>query len=867
MGHTLAAMKPIADIASLRAARELAYEDFREHQIVGRLTKQLSKLSDELLISLWNSCDLNAEAALVAVGGFGRGALFPYSDIDILILLPADKQYFEEVLASRIEKFIAQCWDTGLEIGSSVRTVAECASEAEQDITVRTSLLESRLICGKKALFKEFESVYEKTLDPKSFFQAKLAEQIQRHYKYQDTPYSLEPNCKESPGGLRDLQVISWVSKAARLGNTFKDLSFTGLITQRELTELNRNQRFLETLRANLHLLAKRRQDVLVFDLQTPLAAAMGITEESSRLASEAIMRRYYWAAKAVSQLNDVLLQNIEALLFPQESKTTHAIAGEGNECFIERQGVLDITDPQLFQKHPEQILRTFLVFAQTANVKSLSATIFRALYNARQKMDSQWRKDPVNRALFMEILKEPEGVSRAFQLMNRTSVLGRYLPAFRRIVGQMQHDLFHVYTVDQHILMVLRNVRRFMVVEHTHEFPFCSSLIAHFEKPWLLVIAALFHDIAKGRGGDHSELGKADMRKFAKDHGLDKADTELLIWLVAEHLNMSQVAQKQDITDPDVVQAFAKKVGDERHLTALYLLTVADVRGTSPKVWNAWKGKLLEDLYRVTLRVLGGAKPDASSELAQHQEESRAMLRLNAIEDSAYDNLWKQLDVAFFLRQDAADIAWLTRHLFDRVDSETPVVRARLSPVGEGLQIAVYVKDQEDLFARICAYFERHGFSIWDARIHTTKHGYALDTFQISGSNLVDEGGSYRDLIQLVEYELTAALQINDPLPSPSMGRLSRQSRTFPIQPRVHMTPDERGHYYALSLSTSDRTGLLYAISRILAKHQVSLHTARINTLGERVEDVFLLDAANLSKNPKLQILLETDLLEALGA
>jgi [protein-PII] uridylyltransferase len=865
MGHTLAAIKPITDIASLRSARELAYADFREHQIVGKLTKQLSKLSDELLISLWNSCELHSDAALIAVGGFGRGALFPHSDIDILILLPADQQFFKEVLASKIEKFVAQCWDTGLEIGSSVRTVAECASEAEEDITVRTSLLESRLICGQKSLFKEFESIYEKTLDPKSFFQAKLAEQIQRHYKYQDTPYSLEPNCKESPGGLRDLQVISWVSKAAHLGNTFKDLCLAGLITQHELTELNRNQRFLETLRANLHLLAKRRQDVLVFDLQALLAATMGIQEESSRLASEAIMRRYYWAAKAVNQLNDVLLQNIEALLFPQESKTTHVIPGEGNEYFIERQGVLDITDPQLYQQHPEKILRTFLVFAQTANVKSLSATIFRALFNARQKMDSQWRKDPVNRALFMEILKQPEGVSRAFQLMNRTSVLGRYLPAFRKIVGQMQHDLFHVYTVDQHILMVLRNVRRFMVVEYTHEFPFCSSLIAHFEKPWLLVIAALFHDIAKGRGGDHSALGKADVRSFAKDHGIDKADTELLVWLVAEHLNMSQVAQKQDISDPDVVQAFAKKIGDERHLTALYLLTVADVRGTSPKVWNAWKGKLLEDLYRVTLRVLGGAKPDASSELAQHQEESRAMLRMHGIEDTAYENLWQKLAVAFFLRQDAADIAWLTRHLFNKVDHETPVVRARLSPVGEGLQIAVYVKDQEDLFARICAYFERHGFSIWDARIHTTQHGYALDTFQISGSNLVDEGGSYRDLIALVEYELTAALQDNNPLPTPSMGRLSRQSRTFPIQPRVHMTPDERGHYYALSLSASDRTGLLYAISRILAKHQVSLHTARINTLGERVEDVFLLDAAILSKNPKLQIMLETDLLEAL--
>jgi len=856
----------IIDAASLRAAREIAYAEFKKTQVVGKLTKQLSKVTDQLLAQFWSDCGLNNHATLLAVGGYGRSSLFPYSDIDILILLPTNAELAQS-LSKKVEQYVASCWDAGLEIASSVRTVAECISESEQDITVRTSLLEARFICGNRPLLKEFTKAFEAAMDPKTFFQAKLAEQIQRHYKYQDTPYSLEPNCKESPGGLRDLQLISWVSKAALLGNTFKDLNEAGLVTQRELTELNRNQRFLETLRANLHLLAGRRQDVLVFDLQTALAKAMGITEESSREASEAIMRRYYWAAKAVNQLNDVLLQNIEALLFPQESKTTHTITGEGNEYFIERQGVLDITDPQLYQKYPEQILRTFLVFAQTSNVKSLSATIFRALYNARQKMDSKWRAAPVNKALFMELLKQPDGVSRAFQLMNRTSVLGRYLPAFRRIVGQMQHDLFHVYTVDQHILMVLRNVRRFMVIEHTHEFPFCSSLIAHFEKPWLLVIAALFHDIAKGRGGDHSQLGKADVRKFAKEHGLDKKDTELIVWLVAEHLNMSQTAQKQDITDPDVVMAFAKKVGDERHLTALYLLTVADVRGTSPKVWNAWKGKLLEDLYRATLRVLGGAKPDASSELAQHQEESRAKLRLYGIDDESYADLWKQLDVAFFLRQDSSDIAWLTRHLYNKVNSDQPIVRARLSPIGDGLQVAVYVKDQEDLFARICAYFERHGFSIWDARIHTTRHGYALDTFQISGSTLVDEGGSYRDIIQLVEFELTAALTNAGPLPNPSMGRLSRQSRTFPIQPRIHMVPDERGRYYTLALSASDRTGLLYTISRVLAKHQVSIHTARINTLGERVEDVLLLDAANLGKNPKLQIQLETELLEALGA
>ena len=398
----------IADIAQLRAAREQAYAQFRKTQSVSRLTKTLTKLSDQLLSSLWDTCGLNNQAALIAVGGFGRGSLFPYSDIDILILVPSDKKFFEEVLAAKIESFVAKCWDTGLEIGSSVRSVSECISESEQDITVRTAMLESRLICGKKILFKDFESAFAKTLDPKAFFQAKLAEQIQRHYKYQSTPYSLEPNCKESPGGLRDLQVISWVSKAAHLGNTFKDLNLEGLITEHELKELTRNQRFLETLRANLHLLAGRRQDVLVFDLQAGLAAAMGIKENSSRLASEAIMRRYYWAAKAVTQLNDVLLQNIEALLFPKESKTTYPIPGEGNEHFIERQGVLDIKDPQLYEKDPDQILRTFLVFSQTSSVKGLSATIFRALYNARHRMNTQWRNNPSNRKLFIELLKQP---------------------------------------------------------------------------------------------------------------------------------------------------------------------------------------------------------------------------------------------------------------------------------------------------------------------------------------------------------------------------------------------------------------------------------------------------------------------------
>jgi len=480
--------------------------------------------------------------------------------------------------------------------------------------------------------------------------------------------------------------------------------------------------------------------------------------------------------------------------------------------------------------------------------------------------MNAQWRNQTENREYFMEIVRQPHGVTNAFRLMNQTSVLGRYLPAFRRIVGQMQHDLFHVYTVDQHILMVLRNVRRFWIVEHTHEFPFCSQLAANYDKPWLLILAALFHDIAKGRGGDHSDLGKKDARLFAKQHGLSKEDTDLLMWLVAEHLTMSQVAQKQDIGDPDVIKAFAKKVKTERRLTALYLLTVADVRGTSPKVWNAWKGKLLEDLYKLTLRILGGGQHDLNSELEQNQSEAKQMLRLFGLQADAHENLWKQLDISFFLRHEPSDIAWLTKHLHGRVNHPEPIVRARLSQIGEGLQVGVYIKDQVDLFARICAYFDQQGFSILDAKVHTTQHGYALDTFQISGTNLLREGGHYRDILQLVEHGLAAMLQQSAPLPIPSKGRLSRQSRSFPIQPRVSLRADERGQYYVLSVSANDRTGLLYAIAKILAEHHISLHTARINTLGERIEDVFLLDGHNLSKDSKIQVQLETEILDALA-
>jgi [protein-PII] uridylyltransferase len=606
-------------------------------------------------------------------------------------------------------------------------------------------------------------------------------------------------------------------------------------------------------------VIAKRRQDILVFDLQTPLAESFGFEATTAKRASEQLMRRYYWAAKAVTQLATILIQNVEAQLFPSTSGITRVISGR----FVEKQGMLEIARDDVFEREPHAILEAFLLYEQTRGIKGFSARTLRAIYNARDLMDRDWRRDPENRRLFMEILKQPEGITHAFRLMNQTSVLGRYLLNFRRIVGQMQHDLYHVYTVDQHILMVLRNLRRFAIAEHAHEYPFCSQLMGNFERPWVLYVAALFHDIAKGRGGDHSTLGMADARRFCREHDIGAEDTELVVWLVQQHLTMSQVAQKQDTSDPEVIKQFASVVKTERRLTALYLLTVADIRGTSPKVWNNWKGKLLEDLFRATQAVLGGAQPDTHSELKSRQEAALALLRLETVPEHAQKRLWDQLDVGYFLRHDPADIAWQTRVLYRHVESDEPIVRARPSPIGAALQVLVYVKDRPDLFAGICAYFDKNGLSVLDARVTTTRHGYALDNFLVAHP---DHDGSYRDIANLVEQQLAALLADERILPEPSKGRVSRLVRTFPITPRVDLRPDDRGQYYILSVSANDRQGLLYSIARVLAQHRIGVQAARINTLGERVEDVFLLDGKSLSNN-RTQIQVETELLRAIAA
>jgi [protein-PII] uridylyltransferase len=835
--------------AELAAARQALREAYFKQPQPRLLLERHTQLIDRTVTELWLQADL-AGAALVATGGYGRGELYPCSDIDLLVLLPREPDALER---QRLERLIGALWDSGLEIGHSVRTVAGCIEAAAADITVRTALLEARYLAGSRELFAQLERALAESADPAAFFKAKKLEQEQRHAKYQDSPYALEPNLKEAPGGLRDLQVIQWIARASGIGAGWEDLVAHGLIEPDEARQLRRHEAAFQDLRIRLHYLAGRREDRIVFDFQSALAEQYGYAATEERRASEAMMQRYYRAAKTVTQLNTILLQNLEARLLPPPDTAPRAL----NERFEVRGELLHVGREDTFTREPTAILECFLLMMQHQELRGMTARTLRALWRARSSIDAAFRENPAARLLFLHILQQPRGIVHEFRRMNQYGVLGRYLPEFGRIVGQMQHDLFHVYTVDQHILTVIRNLRRFTMPELAHEFPLCTELMSGFERRWLLYVAALYHDIAKGRGGDHSTLGAADAMHFAERHGLSAEDAGLVAFLVEQHLSMSSVAQKQDVHDPEVVRAFAERVGSERRLVALYLLTVADVRGTSPKVWNAWKAKLLEDLFRATRRALTGEPLARDAALAEKQAEAMRLLRLYALSDSVHERLWAQLDTAYFLRHDAQEIAWQTRNLHYRIETARPVVKARLAPFGEGLQVMIYTRDREALFARICGYFERAGFNIAEAKVHTTRHGYALDTFVLMGEG---RNAHYQDRIGMIEAQLAEELESDAPLGAPRGGRLSRRVRHFPITPAVDIRPDERGAFHVLSIVASDRPGLLYGVALALARYNLNLQTARINTLGDRAEDVFLIAGSSLS-NAKTVLQLEQEL------
>ncbi len=834
-----------------QAALRSAYESTTNAKV---MLRGRAALVDGVLREIWQHFALPGSMCLVAVGGYGRGELYPASDIDIQLLLPDDAGNAHD---ERIEQLIGALWDIGLDVGHSVRNIAECRDEAARDITIQTNLLESRLLAGSRKTFNEFSATLHAQLDPQVFFKAKRLEQEERYARYNDTPFSLEPNCKESPGGLRDLQIILWIARAAGLGTSWRQLAKNSLLTDGEARQLERIERFLRHVRIRLHYLAKRREEKLLFEHQEALALAFGIERNAVKRASEMLMQRYYRNAKHITQLNTILLQNLGERLFPAYLEATIVI----NENFQMQRELLDVRDEELFQREPRAIFESFLLLQQRSELKGMTARTLRALWRARSRIDAKFRRDPGNRALFLSLLQQKRGIVHEFRRMNQYDILGHYLPAFGKIVGQMQHDLFHVYTVDQHIMQVVRNLRRFTAPEFAHEYPLCSRLIAGFERQWVLYVAALFHDIAKGRGGDHSLLGMADARRFCMDHCISAEDTDLVVFLVENHLNMSSVAQKQDLGDPEVIAKFAALVKNERRLIALYLLTVADIRGTSPKVWNAWKGKLLEDLYAATRRLLSGATPTQALGLAGRQEEARGILRYHGLRAGIEEDFWQQLDTVYFMRHDAEEIAWHTRVLYYRPTTTEPIVKARPNQIGEGLQVMVYVADQSALFARLCGVFSKLGYSIVDAKIHTTRHGFALDSFV-----LLDPSHQlpYRDMVALLEHDLVERLKTRPPLEPPITGRLSRQLKHFPITPEVSIRPDEKGQYYVMSVVAADRPGLLYSIALVLSRHGIDLHTAKIATLGERVEDIFLISGNELSQTATL-VRLEQELLEAL--
>lgn len=833
----------------LKQKQALLREDFFQHQNTRKLLKQQSKLVDEVLQQIWIQFNLTKSVSLVAVGGYGRGELFPYSDVDLLILLPNS---LDASLNEQIERVVGLFWDIGLAVGHSVRNLDECITEAKKDVTVQTNLLESRLIIGNPSLFANFQVQMSCTMDAAAFFKAKCHEQDQRYARFDDTAYNLEPNIKESPGGLRDLQVILWILRSLKLGDDWKALVKCGLIRPAERRQIAKHEQHLQMLRIRLHYMAKRREDRLIFDLQNELAEELGFINTKRYRASEQLMRDYYKSAKAVGLFNEILLKLLKELALPEAIEIKPI-----NARFESYNGLLSAKSNTLLQRNPSCIFELFLLLQQYPELTGISATLLRTLQRVKNLVNRDFRQDPKNKTLFVEMLKQPNGVTETLKRMNRYGILGNYIPAFGQIVGQMQHDLFHVYTVDEHILHVLSNLERFSIKALSYEFPLCSKLFAAFDSPYLLYLGALFHDIAKGRGGDHSKLGTSDAKRFCKQHGLSKEDCQLVAWMVELHLTMSSTAQKSDLSDPQAIEGFSLLMKDERHLTALYLLTVADIRGTSPKVWNAWKAKLLETLFLSTQRLLSGDAGGLLDEVASRKAEAQATLRHYSILERSYLPLWNNLGEQYFLRHTSQEIAWHSRLLMRHIETKEPIVRARLSPAGDGIQVMIYTPDRDDLFASICGFFERIGYTILEAKIHTSKNAYALDSFLVLDQS--DKSVSYRDLLNYIEYELSDSLRKNTSPTAPTKGRLSRQVKHMPIKSNVTIKNVPASNNHKLEIVAGDRPGLLSTIAHAFLMYGVQIQTAKINTLGKRAEDVFLISGKNGLK-------LTDDLTEALA-
>lgn len=808
------------------------------------LVLQRAVFIDALLRSAWHQHGWpDLELCLIAVGGYGRGELHPHSDIDLLILLPetSAERYHDSV-----ENFVTLLWDINLNIGHSVRSVSQCSEAAAADITVATNLMEARLLTGPETLYQALHAATgpDKIWPSRAFFRAKWDEQIERHRKYGNTEYNLEPNVKSSPGGLRDIQMIGWVTQRHFGARGFEELAQRGFLSADEVSMLLQGRDFLWRVRYGLHLLSGREEDRLLFDHQRTLSKMFGYEDDSSRLGVERFMQVYYRAVLALGELNEVLMQHFdEAILRACEPESVMIL----NQRFRVRNGYIEVSNDKVFEKTPSALLEVFVLMAQHEHIDGVRAATIRLIRDHAHLIDDKFRHDPRNTRLFMELLGSPHKVAQQLRRMKRYGVLAQYLPEFGRVVGRMQHDLFHIYTVDAHTLEVVKNMRRFQYTDAEQKFPVAARVVRRLPKIELLYIAGLYHDIAKGRGGDHSTLGAADAIAFCERHGLNKRDTNLVAWLVEKHLLMSSVAQRQDISDPEVVRDFALEMGDQVHLDYLFLLTVADISATNPTLWNAWRASLLRQLYAETKRALrrGLENPvDKHEWIDEAQQNVINRLEGLGFSEEEVRELWANASEDYFLREKVEDIVWHTQAVAQHHNPEEPLVLIKDSSevlFEAATQIFVRTRQRSHIFALLASAMEQLDLSIQDARLYNSGTGFTLYTFFVldaSGKPIADD--SHR--LDYIKQFLREQLKKSEAYPDIMRKRTPRQLRLFSMPTSTSMFTDTSKNQTVLEVMTPDRPGLLARIGSIFYAYGVQLQNAKITTLGERVEDVFFI-------------------------
>ena len=827
---------PITFRQVLDQGSELLKDRFAADEPIEDLVRDRARLVDVALRAAWvsHAGKFTGDLGLVAVGGYGRGELHPSSDIDIMVLLPkSDSADWQP----DIERFLTFLWDIGLEVGHSVRSIDDCQRESLADISVATTLFEARLLSGPEPLFAGMRRALapDRLWSSQDFFEAKVKEQTERHHRYFDTAYNLEPNVKSSPGGLRDIQTIGWVAKRHFGTDTLDELVAHGFLTREELRKLHAAQSFLWKVRFGLHVLTGRREDRLLFDYQIKLAKLFGYEDASFTLAVEQLMQKYYRTVMDISLLNEMLLQ-----LFREAILTQSAAPVAINARFQIRNDYLEVTNPEVFARYPSALLELFVLLQQHPDVRGVRAETIRLIGTHVSLIDEEFRQNPRHHRLFIEILCAPVGVTHELRRMNLYGVLGRYIPSFGRVVGRMQYDLFHAYTVDAHTLFVVSNLRRFAMPKFNHEFPALSQIMQSLPRQEVAYLAALFHDIAKGRGGDHSELGAVDAEAFCLEQGLGRYEARLVAWLVRNHLILSITSQKKDISDPDIIQEFARHVGDQVHLDYLYVLTVADVRGTNPKLWNSWKARLFEEFYERTKRALRrGLETPIDQEQLIRETQDQALSKLPADVQQQAAGVWAQWTEAYFLRYTPEEIAWHTALLAERPpNDDTPLVAVRQLTDRGGTAVLTYTPRRLRSFARTTGVLDQMGLNVVDARLITSANGFSLETYVV----LEDNGAVIADPVRIREIErgLWRVLQQVGDLPTAVTRRAPRQVRMFWTPTQVNFSVDARNERTILELIAADRPGLLSEVGRVFRAERVAINGAKIMTVGERAEDVF---------------------------